>query len=89
MDNSPGLEAMVASKERSPSEAVILAVAEAADADPSDLHSLHDVIDPDALDAIFRQRPSGTVTFEYHGYTVTVRGNDEIIVQEKSPLTSH
>lgn len=91
MDNSPSpvSGAAFALTERSPSEAVVLVVAEAADTDPMELHSLHDVIDPDALDAIFQHRPSGTITFEYSGYIVTVQGNTEIIVQETAPGEPH
>ncbi|WP_255197061.1 HalOD1 output domain-containing protein [Halorarius litoreus] len=48
---------------------------------------LYSAIDPDALDALFtpdapdRALPSGTVTFPYHGYAVTVRSDGTIHVE--------
>lgn len=68
-----------------PSQSVVWAVAEAEGVDPTDLPSLHDVVDPDALDALFRGQTRATVTFEYHGYTVTVRENADVVVQEPGP----
>lgn len=63
----------------SPSERVVAAVAARKDVDPVDLvRPLDDVIDPDALDALFAPRsdgqPRGTgrVLFRYYGYQVTV-----------------
>ena len=41
------------------SEEVVAAVATLTDADPGDLAVLADVIDPDALDALFQSRPDG------------------------------
>lgn len=73
---------VVALKDRAPSEAVVRAVAETADADPADLPLLQAVIDPDSLDALFQGRAAGSVTFEYAGYAVTVQANAEVVVQE-------
>lgn len=36
---------------------------------------LHDAIDPDALNNLFRDRESGEVTFSYLDYEVTVTGD--------------
>lgn len=72
--------------EGSVSNEVIKKVAEAEDLDPLELTSpLYDVIDPDALDLVFATTPTagrmeGTVTFSYHGYDVTVRGDGDVSV---------
>lgn len=48
------------------------------------LDPLHTAVDPEALDAIFRAtdlgtgRDRGRVTFPYHGYEITVRGDGTI-----------
>lgn len=60
------------------SEAVVEAVADAEGVEPTELQPLYDVIDPDALDSLFRpqfdgRHPSrGEITFRYHGYVVHV-----------------
>ncbi|WP_162224219.1 HalOD1 output domain-containing protein [Halorussus salinus] len=70
-----------------PSEAVVLAVADARDRDPIDLPPLNDTLDPDALDALFaetasgRPRTGGRVTFEYAGCTVAVFGSGDVVVK--------
>lgn len=75
---------------RSVTETVVAAVAEAtglqAGAGGGEvLDPLYDVVDPDALDALFRRsdpggRSSGTVTFTYSGYEVTVEGGTVVAV---------
>lgn len=62
------------------SEAVVATVADRADADPTDLPPLYGAIDPDALDAIFRDGRPGRVSFGYAGYEVTVCGRDQVTV---------
>ena len=65
------------------SHAVVEAVADREGVDVTELEPpafepLYSVVDPDALDAVFApthdggQRATGSVTFEYEGYTVTV-----------------
>ncbi|WP_162224419.1 HalOD1 output domain-containing protein [Halorussus amylolyticus] len=60
------------------SEAVIAAVADAANADPARMDPLADFVDPDALDAIFADRYDGTpriggtTRFPFSGYEVEV-----------------
>lgn len=63
------------------SEAVIEAVASAAEIDALELADehgpLYDAIDPTALDSLFQATPSsersvGAVTFDYAGYRITV-----------------
>lgn len=68
--------------ERSPSEAVIEAIAIQSDTDDltvvaDDLEPLYDAIDPTALDALFgpsatSDRSPGSVTFDYAGRRITV-----------------
>ena len=56
---------------RSASEAVVHEVAEQEDVQPEDLNPpLFEAVDPDALDGLLKN--TGTVSFEYHGYVVTV-----------------
>lgn len=60
--------------------AVLTAVADQEGVDVSELRKpLYDVIDPDALEGLFKH-DTGLATFEYYGYTVTVdhRGNVEV-----------
>ena len=71
------------------SDTVIRKIATADGIDPVELHPpLHDVIDPDALNAIFTPRPDGTprtagqVTFRWDQYHVTVHSDGEIRVEE-------
>jgi len=67
------------------STAVIGAVADAEDVDPTDLtEPLYNVVNTDALDALF-QAETGTLTFEYHGYRVSVHATGEV---ELDPLDS-
>lgn len=54
------------------SEAVLYEVSKKTGESPKELNPpLFDVIDPEALDSIFRA-DTGHVSFEYHGYVVTV-----------------
>jgi hypothetical protein len=62
----------------SPSERVVMAVADACDTDPLDLPQLYGVIDPDALDALVHDLPGGEVCFRYVGYIVTVESNGSV-----------
>ena len=58
--------------DRSPSDAVLAAVAEAEGVDEADLTPpLYEAIDPEALDTLVRAG-GGTLEFQYHGYTVAV-----------------
>lgn len=67
------------------SEAVVATVANRDGSDPVDLPPLYDAVDPDALDAIFRDGRPGRVTFEYAGYEVTVCGRDQVTVVCEAP----
>lgn len=65
---------------------VVLSVAEVAGVDHSDLTPLNDVVDPDALNAIFAprkdgiERAGGRVQFSLSGHAVTVDADGEILV---------
>lgn len=77
------------------STAVVTAVREASDGDPfedstslseAEVRPLYEVIDPDALDSLFRPTPrtdraEGQVTFRYAGYEVTVSSSEEVSVR--------
>ncbi|WP_254766378.1 HalOD1 output domain-containing protein [Salinilacihabitans rarus] len=75
---------------RSVTEAIVDAVAAAADRDPLGLPPLWDVVDPEALDALFEPtrggRPrAGRVTFTYCGYEVTVDDRERVTVSLAPP----
>lgn len=80
-----------ATKHFSVSEEVILAVAAATDVDPLDLDPLSEVIDPDALDALYerdefgRSRSPEHVEFTYDGRRVVVGEDGSVTVSELSP----
>lgn len=70
---------------KSISEQVILAVAEATGTDPTQLGPLYDVIDPDALDQLFQRRSGlpragSRVDFTMDGCEVTVHGSGKVVV---------
>ncbi|MFB6166293.1 MAG: HalOD1 output domain-containing protein [Haloarculaceae archaeon] len=66
------------------SEAVVTAVADAEGVDPTDLEPLFDVVDPDALDALFAGGDASVeLTFNYAGYAVTVRGVEDVSLSER------
>lgn len=62
--------------------AIVDEVAARKNVDPVDLRpQLHDVIDPDALEALFDGHTDGRVRFTYASYEVTVHGDGTIDVQ--------
>lgn len=67
-----------------PSRCVIAAVAVATGSEPTALRPLYDVVDPDALDAMFPTAAASdtdrSVTFGYEGHTVAIRGDGRIRV---------
>ena len=80
--------------DESPSESVIRAVSEATGTDPLQMPRLGDVIDPDALDALFladsawtgADRDSeGTVAFRFGGCDVTVHADGRTVVSRTPP----
>lgn len=71
--------------DRSPSEAVVDAIAAISDVQPADLDPLYTSIDPDALDALCESGGNDgvpSVSFDYHGFAVTVDGLDRVVVVE-------
>lgn len=63
---------------------VVEAVADELDVDTTDLEiPLTEVIDPDALDALFEgQGRSGVVRFSYYGYQVVVQEDGHVILTD-------
>ena len=74
------------------SELVVEAIADQADVDPLDFDvPLGDVVDPDALDALFdsqfdHERKPGSVEFNYQEYHVTVLSEPSGVVVEVTPV---
>ncbi|MCO8245558.1 MULTISPECIES: HalOD1 output domain-containing protein [unclassified Haladaptatus] len=68
------------------STTVTTALAEAMDADPTEIGPLYDQFDPDALDGLFHPRPDGVartgghVSFTIDGYRVFVRSDGFVSV---------
>lgn len=74
---------------RSVSTVVVEAVAESMGVSPLELDPpLHRVVDPDALDDLFRSDGTTTasprVSFTYAGHEVTVRGRGDVEVRPES-----
>ncbi|PSP75107.1 hypothetical protein BRC81_16635 [Halobacteriales archaeon QS_1_68_20] len=67
------------------SDAVVRAVASVEDVDPLDLDvRLFDVLDPDALDRLFRNDSAvGQAAFTYHGYEVTVHADGRLELADR------
>lgn len=69
-----------------PSIALVEAMAAVTDADPMNLDSLYETIDPDALDDLFGHRPfgssgfDGSVTFAFCGHEVSIHASGEIVI---------
>lgn len=64
--------------DESTSTQVIEVVTELEDAEHTELPPLFEAIDPEALDAIVQENDA-TVSFQYAGYSIEVRGTAEII----------
>lgn len=68
-----------------PSEAVVETVAAASGREPTALEPLYRVIDPDALDALFRRRDDDSriirVSFDFNDHLVTVQSDGTVVVQ--------
>lgn len=69
---------------RSPSEAVIDAVAAVEGVQPTELTpQLYDVVDPEALDKVFAGRASlGKVVFNYISYEVSVHADGYVAIKD-------
>lgn len=74
------------SEDTSASLALIMAVAEEMDVYPTELpEKLHEVIDPDALDALFARgnTTNGSVTITFCGYLVTITAKKHVSVEKE------
>ena len=65
-----------------PSMRVAYRLAEESEKSIEELHPLAESIDPEALDDIFhgRSAPEAYVTFRHEGFTVTVTGDGDVLV---------
>lgn len=78
---------------RNVSTAVVEAVAEAEGVSPTEMETpLQQVIDPEALNELFRPGRSSPddefrVSFTYFGYEITVRGPERIVVRQTTKQT--
>ena len=75
------------------SKKVLERVAKVEGKDPAELDEpLFEVVDPDALDAIFESgeggpdRDAGMVDFEYLGYRVRVTAGGDVLLRERSEV---
>ena len=74
----------IGTEERTASEAVLAAVAERLGIEAWELRvPLYEAVDPEALDALFLGTV-GHVTFEYHGFGVTVDADGSVHLVERS-----
>lgn len=81
-----------ASEGSSPSMALVAAIAAIEARDPCDLSAtLHDCIDPDALDTLFHShvdgtsRPDGRVEFTFDTYDVDMHADGRIVIHPRQP----
>jgi len=70
------------SRSNPPSTRVAYRLAEESDTAIEELRPLADSVDPEALDAIFdgRTAENAYVTFRHEGFTVTVTGDEDVLV---------
>lgn len=73
-----------ANGENPPSTRVAYRLAEESGQEVKEIPPLARSIDPEALDAIFETRSAGdaSVTFRHEGYTVTVTGDEDVVVED-------
>ncbi|QLD89621.1 hypothetical protein HWV07_11505 [Natronomonas salina] len=67
---------------------VVHRVAETQGRDPLELPILEDVIDPDALETVIEEMPTGEVSFTYAGQEVTITSDGEITLEDSTVSTS-
>lgn len=92
MEHQSGLAAEAAGtgvRSETVSERVITAVSEATGTDPLELEPLYDVLDPDALNAIFAGGASADteLRFAMAGCEVVVRGEGNVVVTPPADRT--
>ncbi|SHK78645.1 MULTISPECIES: HalOD1 output domain-containing protein [Haladaptatus] len=81
-----GTTATIPVKNGRVSEAVIRAVADAAEVDPADMTPLYDIIDPDALDRLFR--PTSSVTREVESSINFTMAGCEVVVSDNRTVSA-
>jgi len=69
--------------EPSASERVVGTVADAEDADPTELPSLYEAVDPDALDSLVESTDDLCIDFECCGYEITVTGEETVEIAKR------
>ncbi|WP_418281338.1 HalOD1 output domain-containing protein [Halorubrum sp. DTA98] len=78
--------------DQTPTEAIIAAVADVADVDPTELPSLYDYIDPDAIDNLFDRHDGHDVVnthlaFTYDTWNVFVHADGRIRICDSAQPT--
>jgi ketosteroid isomerase-like protein len=68
--------------DETPSQAVVMAVAETLGVGARTLPPLYEAVDPDAVDAFFREDDERSLRFSYADVTVTVDGTGMIAVED-------
>lgn len=68
--------------------AIIECISEATGGDPENWPPLHEAIDPEALDNLFRDRNDGEVTFTYLDYEITANSNAVITTKRRESVTA-
>lgn len=63
------------------SEALPRAIAQLKGIDPLEMPSLYEIVDPEALDAVFKRGSISYVQFPFCGYSITVVSDGRILVQ--------
>lgn len=85
IDEGMGYQSGFGGSRRPPSTAVVEAVLELEGKEPEEITALYEVLDPDALDALFEDRggrgESIRVSFTYEGYSVEVRDDGRVRVR--------
>ena len=81
------------SRAESPTAAIVTAISEQVDADPTTVEPLQSVIDTDALNALFQQTPSAPsqargLQFEYLGYSVVLNDQTGYLYEQSRSSTA-
>ena len=70
------------------SERIVERIADTTGSDVSELPTLYDAVDPEALDTLVERMSSGVVSFTYADHRVTVNSDGSIHLEER-PSGSH
>lgn len=68
----------------SPSSTVVEAVAELESMNVTDLPTLYETLDPDALDKLYESSADARVTFTYNDYRIAVETDGVVTVQART-----